>query len=122
MPKNLYFSKLLDFYDFALKDRQKEVMDLYYNNDFSLAEIADNIGISKQGVRDVIKRAEQLLLNLDKNFNIVLKTEHSKESLEKIVNLCGLAKAASLKGEVENLDKLVGEIEVLAKDLLQNNF
>lgn len=122
MPKNLYFSKLLDFYDFALKDRQKEVMELYYNNDLSLSEIADNIGISKQGVRDIIKRAESLLLNLDRNFNIVIKTEHSKKSLEEIINLCNVAKDASFIGEVERLNNAIGEIEVLAKDLLQNDF
>ena len=49
---------LFDFYGELLTERQKEFFDLYYNEDLSLAEIAENAGISRQGVRDVIVRAE----------------------------------------------------------------
>ena len=50
---------LYDFYGDMLTDRQKEFYDLYYNEDLSLAEIAENYGISRQGVRDVIVRADK---------------------------------------------------------------
>ena len=50
---------LYDFYGELLTDRQKEFFDLYYNEDLSLAEIAENAGISRQGVRDVIVRAQR---------------------------------------------------------------
>ena len=49
---------LYDFYGELLTERQKEFFDLYYNEDLSLSEIAENTGISRQGVRDVIVRAE----------------------------------------------------------------
>ena len=49
---------LFDFYGELLTERQKEFFDLYYNEDLSLSEIAENSGISRQGVRDVIVRAE----------------------------------------------------------------
>ena len=52
---------LYDFYGDVLTDRQKEFYDLYYNEDLSLAEIAENYGITRQGVRDVIVRAEAIL-------------------------------------------------------------
>ena len=52
---------LFDFYGEVLTDRQKEFFDLYYNEDLSLAEIAENSGISRQGVRDVIVRAEGVM-------------------------------------------------------------
>ena len=52
---------LFDFYGELLTDRQKEFFDLYYNEDLSLAEIAENYGISRQGVRDVIVRAEAVM-------------------------------------------------------------
>ena len=45
---------LFDFYGELLTERQKEFFDLYYNEDLSLAEIAENAGISRQGVRVVI--------------------------------------------------------------------
>ena len=52
---------LFDFYGELLTDRQKEFYDLYYNEDLSLSEIAENYGISRQGVRDVIVRAENYM-------------------------------------------------------------
>ena len=56
---------LYDFYGDMLTDRQKEFYDLYYNEDLSLAEIAENYGITRQGVRDVIVRAEAILTELE---------------------------------------------------------
>ena len=56
---------LLDFYGEILTDRQREFFDLYYNEDLSLAEIAENYGISRQGVRDAIVRAENTMTELE---------------------------------------------------------
>ena len=56
--KNLQIGYLLDFYGELLSERKHSVMEMYYNEDFSLAEIADEIGISRQGVRDIIKKSE----------------------------------------------------------------
>ena len=56
---------LYDFYGDVLTPRQKEFYDLYYNEDLSLAEIAENNGITRQGVRDVIVRAEAILTDLE---------------------------------------------------------
>ena len=56
---------LFDFYGELLTDRQKEFFDLYYNEDLSLAEIAENAGISRQGVRDVIVRAEAYMQDIE---------------------------------------------------------
>ena len=52
---------LFDFYGDMLTDRQKEFYDLYYNEDLSLGEVAENYNITRQGVRDVIVRADQAL-------------------------------------------------------------
>lgn len=122
MAKNLYFSKLLDFYSSVLKERQKEVMNLYYNKDFSLSEIADNIGISKQGVRDIIKRSELLLLECDANFNIIKKTEYIQKNLEEILIACETLKKCIVNNDLKNLEKNVNLIEEVTKKSLQNNF
>ena len=122
MAKNLYFSKLLDFYSSVLKERQKEVMNLYYNKDFSLSEIADNIGISKQGVRDIIKRSELLLLEFDANFNIIKKTEYIQKNLEEILIACETLKKCIVNNDLKNLEKNVNLIEEVTKKSLQNNF
>ncbi len=65
MAKNLEISYLLDFYGRVLTEKQRDVMEQYYNDDLSLAEIAANFGISRQGVRDAIKRGEAILLDLE---------------------------------------------------------
>ena len=56
---------LFDFYGDVLTERQKEFYDLYYNEDLSLGEIAENYGITRQGVRDVIVRAEAIMTELE---------------------------------------------------------
>ena len=65
MSKNLEISFLLDFYGDVVTDKQRDVMEQYYNADLSLAEIADNFGITRQGVRDSIKRGEATILDLE---------------------------------------------------------
>lgn len=62
---------LFDFYGDILTERQKEFYDLYYNEDLSLAEIAENYGISRQGVRDVIVRAEGIMTELEEKTGII---------------------------------------------------
>ena len=59
--KNLNIGYLLDFYGELLSERKRSVMDMYYNEDLSLAEIASEIGISRQGARDIIKKSEEEL-------------------------------------------------------------
>ena len=63
--KNLTIGYLLDFYGELLADRRRDLMSLYYNEDYSLAEIAAEVGISRQGVRDAIKRGEEELRNFE---------------------------------------------------------
>ena len=59
--KDLTVAYLLDFYGDILSERKRQVLDDYYNNDLSLSEIAADIGISRQGVRELIKKAESEL-------------------------------------------------------------
>lgn len=65
MPKDLAMGVLLDFYGELLTEKQREALDFYYNQDFSLAEIAQHMDISRQGVRDFIKRGEKQLTDLE---------------------------------------------------------
>ena len=62
---------LFDFYGEILTERQKEFFDLYYNEDLSLAEIAENYDISRQGVRDVIVRAENAMQEIEDKTGLI---------------------------------------------------
>ncbi len=75
---------LFDFYGELLTDRQKEFFDLYYNEDLSLSEIAENEGISRQGVRDVIVRAEAAMQEIEDKTGLIRRFEHLRGHLDAI--------------------------------------
>lgn len=75
---------LFDFYGELLTERQKEFFDLYYNEDLSLAEIAENYGISRQGVRDVIVRAEAYMTEIEDRTGIIRRFMRSRNAIAAI--------------------------------------
>ncbi len=75
---------LYDFYGDLLTDRQKEFYDLYYNEDLSLAEIAENYGISRQGVRDVIVRAEAAMTEIEDKTHLIRRFFRMQDELTAI--------------------------------------
>lgn len=77
-------SMLFDFYGDLLTDRQKEFYDLYYNEDLSLAEIAENYGISRQGVRDVIVRAEAAMTEIEDKTHIIQRFKQTSQVVAEI--------------------------------------
>lgn len=85
MAKNLDISLLLDFYGQMLTEKQREVAELYYNEDLSLAEIAEHSGITRQGVRDSIKRAENQLLDYEEKLGLFARFANIQESLDEII-------------------------------------
>ena len=72
---------LFDFYGEILTERQKEFYDLYYNEDLSLAEIAENYGISRQGVRDVIVRAEAIMTEIEDKTGLLKRFMQMRDKL-----------------------------------------
>ena len=75
---------LYDFYGDVLTDRQKEFYDLYYNEDLSLGEIAENYGITRQGVRDVIVRAAAILTELEDKTGLIKRFHTMHGQLERL--------------------------------------
>ena len=88
MAKDLSFSRLLDVYGGMLTDKQYEMLDLYYNQDLSLAEIAEGEGISRQGVRDSIKRGEEVLLELDGKIGVIKIISERDNLLKSVIAAC----------------------------------
>ena len=87
MAKNLEISYLLDFYGEVLTEKQRDVMEQYYNDDLSLAEIADNFGITRQGVRDSIKRGEGILLELEEKVGFARRYRAVQEGVAQLEKL-----------------------------------
>ncbi len=84
MAKNMEISLLFDFYGDMLTEKQRDVVELYYNDDLSLAEIAENEGITRQGVRDSIKRAEAQLLEMEDRLGLARRFRSMREGFEAI--------------------------------------
>ena len=63
IEKNIRVSTLLDYYGAMLTEKQRNFIELYYNEDLSLAEIGNPLGITRQAVMSLIKRTEGVLLN-----------------------------------------------------------
>ncbi len=84
MDKKAQVGLLFSFYRNMLTDRQNECVDLYYNEDLSLSEISEHLGITRQGVRDNIKRAEQSMYDIEQRLGLASKFLRIQEKLDNI--------------------------------------
>lgn len=84
MEKNIEVSLLLDFYGELLKPGVRETIDLYYNDDLSLAEVAAQCGITRQGVRDSVKRGEAQLYAFEEKLGLWKRFRELEEGLSDI--------------------------------------
>lgn len=84
MEKNLQISALLDIYGDLLTEMQRSSLDLYYNEDLSLSEIAEHENISRQGVHDSIKRGEAELLRLENALHLSERLADFEKKLSSI--------------------------------------
>ena len=79
--ETLYRTMLFDFYGELLTAKQKEYFDLHYNADYSLGEIAEMTGISRQGVWDIIKRAEETLRKTEEKTGLIGRFREHQEAV-----------------------------------------
>lgn len=114
MAKNLEITVLLDFYGDMLTPKQREFLDYYYNDDLSLAEIAANVGITRQGVRDVIKRAECQLLDMEQRLGLVARFREVQHGLEEIMDC---ASAISAENRRTALSREINDLTVRIKSI-----
>ncbi|MDD3766032.1 MAG: YlxM family DNA-binding protein [Eubacteriales bacterium] len=117
MAKDLYITLLFDFYHNMLTDKQAEVIDLYYNEDLSLAEISEHLCITRQGVRDSIKRAEMILKEAEENLGIAKRYMVIKEAamnIEKeIREMEESENISSIPWIAPRLEKIKKQLEVI---------
>ena len=111
MDNNLRNTLLLDLYGQLLTKNQYDVLDLYYNNDYSLSEIGELLSISRQGVRDSIKRGEEALLKYESALLLLEKHINKQNKLKKIdVLINDINMVYMEKEKIRLLRILVGEL------------
>lgn len=115
--KNLRVSVLLDYYAPMLTDKQKDVIDLYYNEDLSLSEIAEHENITRQGVRDSIKRGEQTLFDMEEKFRLAERSEKYSDLTEQVLDIAKNIKSECYYGgNVKLASKLADTLLKLAEE------
>ena len=115
--ENIYeFALLLDLYGQLLTQRQYEILDLHYNNDYSLGEIAEHLGISRQGVYDNLKRGKEILINAEKKLKLLEKHFVLKSIAEKILYT---VECINIENMVDDDRKKVGMIKDYVNKLLE---
>ena len=114
MEKNLEVSTLLDFYADLLTENQRMVLSLYYNEDFSLAEIAENQGITRQGVRDTVQKAQVQLFELEKKLHLAQRFKDVEEKAQVILES---AEKILLANDFDSIKILANAIKNAAKSI-----
>ncbi len=114
LAKNLDITILLDFYGDMLTPKQREFLDYYYNEDLSLSEIAANVGITRQGVRDAIKRAEAQLMEMEDRLGLVKRFKDMQTGLEEIIEC---ATKISRENRNTGLSREINDLSVRIKSI-----
>ncbi|MEG7281801.1 putative DNA-binding protein [Bacillus sp. 0909A] len=107
LEKTTRMNYLFDFYQSLLTSKQKSYMSLYYLDDFSLGEIAEEYEVSRQAVYDNIKRTEAMLEQYEEKLLLLKKFQERKEMFNKLKEL------ASGSKEEEEITALIKALEKL---------
>lgn len=118
MDKNVKVALLFDFYKNVLTDRQIECVDLYYNEDLSLAEISELLGITRQGVRDNIVRAEKSLYDIEEKLGLAEKFLGIKDRLRRADDVIREIEAMpDVKTLSDDIKRKINEILLIIHDI-----
>ena len=118
LEKMVEICLLFEQYKALLTDKQREIVSLYYEENYSLGEISENLNVSRQGVYDTLKRSEKILRDYEKKLHLVEKIQEqeklTKTMIDKIVDikqyLLQNRDCANLIPKVENIEDICREM------------
>ena len=112
---------LFDFYGKLLSDKQYNIVELYYINDLSLSEIGEQLQISRQGVYDILKRAEKSLYTYEDKLRLVEKFNQNNTKIEEILKYTNDVIIECEKKDLKNISSNINEIKKIVCQILKNN-
>ena len=118
IEKMVEIGLLFEQYKELLTEKQREMVSLYYEEDYSLGEISENLGVSRQGVYDTLKRSEKILREYENKLHLVAKLKEQEKFLksirEKVVDikedLLHNRNCANLIPKLENIEEICREL------------
>lgn len=114
MEKNVEISMLNQIYGKLLTKKQCEIIEDYYNNDLSLSEIAENNQITRQAVRDILKKGEKKLFQYEEKLQFMKRTLNQEKRIEKVLfELTKIQKSDSDKQIAAVLENIKKELNCL---------
>lgn len=114
MEKNVKVSMLCQIYGKMLTEKQYQVINDYYNNDLSLSEIAENNNITRQAVRDIIKKGENKLFELEEKLSVMDRMLKQDKKIQQILEeLCKIQNSSSDKKIEKILNNVTKELSLM---------
>ena len=110
MEEIVELSLLFDFYGEMLGDHKKQIFEDYVLNDLSLAEIADEEGISRQGVHDIVKRCSKQLKDYEATLHLVEKFQNMKKKLTEVSELLSIEVSNNSNQNLEKAKSILTEV------------
>ncbi|MBR1969140.1 MAG: DNA-binding protein [Clostridia bacterium] len=114
MEKNLIYGELLDIYKALLTEKQAEAMEYYYESDYSLGEISELMDISRQGVRDFIKRGEAVMDEMEEKLKLIEKFRAVNNILSCAEEIKAINKRLAESRDIDALsDKIIESVRLI---------
>ena len=108
----LEMALLLDYYGGMLTDKQRDCFDMRYNQDLSLGEIAEELGVSRQAVNDNLTRTEALLRRMEENIGCVKRDMMTRQAVQEILDAAAVLDASSDPTVLEQLQRIRSALQI----------
>lgn len=119
IEKIVEINLLFEQYRYLLTDKQQEIVSLYYEENYSLGEISENLNVSRQGVYDTLKRSEKILRDYEEKLNLVQKIKTQEEFVESVFeNVIDIKNNINNKNCTDLIPKLE-KLEKLCREMLK---
>jgi hypothetical protein len=113
---------LFDFYGKLLTEKQFNIIEMFYIEDLSLSEIGEEQNITRQGVFDTLKRAEEKLYQYEDTLGLASKFRESHKDIKKILNLTKDIKVFVMKEDYKKIIDSANMIEEIGLEILENSW
>lgn len=119
MEKLVEVGILFDYYGKLLSEKQYQAVELYYIHDLSLAEIGEELNITRQGVFDTLKRSEQKLYHYEEILGLVSKFNKSQDTIREILKIAKELQDYGDMNKIEIISQMAHKIEDIGLKILE---